>query len=64
MKLRAVAAASLAAFVPAIASACPSAAGAHGCGIGMSSFAGYLGAVAIGLLVGIGSVALESKLKR
>jgi hypothetical protein len=62
--LAAVASSFVAAFVPAVAAACPSAAsGAHGCG-GGSSYAGYVAAVGIGLLVGIGSVAVERKIKR
>ncbi len=46
----------VAALVPSVALACPGM-NAHACGLG--SLGGYIAAVAIGLLVGIGSVALE-----
>ena len=58
--------ASLVAFLtPAIAMACPSAAatacGSHACG---SGFGGYLTAVGFGLLAGMGSIAVERRLKK
>jgi hypothetical protein len=51
-------------FVPAVAAACPGAAAdAHASCCGGSSTTGYILAVGAGLLVGIGSVALERKLR-
>jgi hypothetical protein len=45
-------------LLPSVALACPGMGGAgYGCALG--SLGGYIAAVAIGLLVGIGSVALE-----
>jgi hypothetical protein len=64
MKPASVLAASLVAWLlPSVALACPgmSADGHGGCGLG--SLGGYLAAVAIGLLVGIGSVAVEKSLR-
>jgi hypothetical protein len=59
--------ASLAAVLaPAVAAACPgshAAADCAGCG-GGSSLTGYILAVGAGLLVGVGSVALERKLRK
>ena len=66
MKIVSASLASLAAsLVPAIAAACP---GSHGAAesacCGGSSLTGYLLAVGAGLLVGVGSVAVERKLRR
>lgn len=48
-------------LVPAFALACPSGRGYGSCG---SGFGGYAAAVGIGLLVGLGSVAIERHLRR
>ena len=50
---------------PALALACPGYAGAHGGAAccGASHFGEYMAAVGIGLLAGLGSVALEGILK-
>ena len=45
-------------LLPAVAAACPGM-GSGACGL--SSMGGYVAAVAIGLLVGVGSVALERR---
>jgi hypothetical protein len=63
MKRAALVASTLSALVPAVASACPGAANGH-CGAGLSSLGGYVAAVGIGLLVGIGSIALEKNLRK
>jgi hypothetical protein len=55
-------ASSVATLAPSAALACPGSMGAHACGLG--SIGGYIAAVAIGLLVGIGSVALERSVRK
>ncbi len=65
MKLVASSVASLLALLaPAAAFACPASAAGHCGSCGSSSFAGYGIAVAVGLLVGAGSVAVERRLRR
>jgi hypothetical protein len=48
-------------FVPAVALACPTSAAASGCGDRLS---GYVVALAVGLVTGVGSVAFERIVRR